>query len=269
MRGRLGLSAGTSTAQVPTAGRGSRPTSQATGAATKAPRLRIAIVGDSLAQNLGVGMLGWAKGSDSVVVKNFSMSGCPLALGGMRRWPDGYELPVRDECSWFVESGSSRWKDFQAFDPQVIVMQDGMNELVERRLDEWKTYYKAGQPTFDEWLLGEYRSAFDIFNPQGTRQLLQLNAVCADWDRVRHFEGFQPELDLRVASLNRDYAQLSAPNRTLVDLDEQLCPGGTYTDTVAGVSNGRYDGYHLTEDASIALATQWLGPLSIEAGKGS
>lgn len=230
--------------------------------------VRIAVVGDSLGVNLGDGLVAWSKTLSSVAVDNLAISGCPIARGGMRRWPDGYEAPTRANCEWWADPSSDRMQQLNAFDPQVIVLQDGMNELLERRLDSWSTYRRAGDPTFDSWLLGEYKLALQALNPSGNRKVIVLNAVCADWNRVPHFQGFAPELNSRITALNLDYNRLH--NETGVPVDDlagHLCPGGRYSDTVDGVPDGRPDGYHLSSDAATAVAHNWLGPICLDATK--
>ncbi|MDP9183277.1 MAG: hypothetical protein M3P04_10940 [Actinomycetota bacterium] len=230
--------------------------------------LRVAVVGDSLSMNLGAGLVDWSDSLSNVGVDSLGMSGCSLARGGMRRWPDGYERAWNPECEWWADPDDPRMKQLTAFDPQVIVIQDGMSELVERKLDEWATYRRAGDPTFDSWMLGEYRLALEALNPNGDRKVILLNAVCADWQRVSHFQGFGPELSSRITALNLDYNQLQSEARVTVDdLKEHLCPGGRYSDTVDGVSDGRPDGYHLSRAAALAVAKNWLGPICLDANK--
>jgi hypothetical protein len=97
-----------------------------------------------------------------------------------------------------------------------------------------------------------------------------LNAVCADWNRVQHYQGFAPELDSRVTSLNVDYDRLSSQTGVTVDdLKGHLCPNGQYSDTVDGVQDARPDGYHLSSAGALAVARTWLGPLCLDAAKPS
>lgn len=256
-------------AAAPAPTRTTTPTHRPTApAAPKPPALRIAVIGDSLAQDLGDGMLAWARQVPSTKVENLSLSGCPLGRGGMRRYPDGMEAAVRAECSWWDDPTSTTRRNLEALNPQVIIVQDALNEVVERKLDGWPTYRRAGDPIFDDWLLSEYTQLMSVINPHGDKKVLFLNAVCADWNRVPHMEGFAPELNSRVASLNADFDQLgSRVSIQLVDLKAHLCPGGKYSDTVDGVQNARPDGYHLTEEASDAVARSWLGPLALGASK--
>jgi peptidoglycan/LPS O-acetylase OafA/YrhL len=251
---------------LPSAGPSRTPgTTHSPSAQPAAPTLRIAVVGDSLADNIGDGMLAWDDEFTGVTVKNLAQSGCPIARGGMRRWPDGYESQVHELCGWWGDPTSAKRKQFEAFDPHVVVIQDGMNELVERKLDSWDSYRRAGDPTFDTWMVDEYREALAVLNPDGDRSLLLLNAVCADWNRVSHFQGFAPELNSRVTALNVNYGKLDGEHgAVLTDFKAHLCPGGRYTDTVDGVEGGRPDGYHLSLEAATALATSWLGPLCVD-----
>ena len=229
------------------------------------------MVGDSLALDLGDGLVSWSSSVSDTAVDNLSLSGCPLARGGMRRFPDGYEATIRSSCYWWDDPSSDRMKQLNAFNPQVIVVQDGLNELVERKLDSWSNYRRAGDPVFDSWLLSEYRLVVQALNPHGTRKLIFLNAVCADWNRVQHFQNVtqvNAELDSRVASLNVDYNQLHTDTGVPIDdLKGNMCPGGQYSDTVDGVPNARPDGYHLSSDGALAIAKTWLGPICLDAAK--
>jgi hypothetical protein len=219
-----------------------------------------------MAHSLSVGMVDWSASRTDVVVKNFGIDGCPLSRGGMTRYPDGYERPVRSVCDWWTDPGNSRRKDFEAFDPQVVVLQDGMNELLERKdVGGFNTYRKIGDPTYNQWLTGEFEQLFSVLNPYGTRTIELLNAVCADWSRVNHFNGFQLELDNRMRSLNLFYDGLASAGLVHKDFKSHLCPGGRYSNDVDGVQDGRYDGYHLTEEAATAVADVWLGPICLDA----
>jgi hypothetical protein len=231
-----------------------------------------------MAQGLGVGMIDWSASQDNVQVKNFGLSGCPLSRGGMTRFPDGYEREYKAECDWWSDPSTSKRQAFDAFNPQVVVVQDGMNELLERKLDGWNGYHKVGDrgllgdpdhPTwsFDDWLNDEYQQVLTALNPRGTRTFELLNAVCADWRNVNHYRGFQLELDNRMSSLNTFYDGLSAAGLLKKDYLSHLCPGNRhqYTSTVDGVQGGRYDGYHLTEEAATAVSEVWLGPLCLDA----
>jgi peptidoglycan/LPS O-acetylase OafA/YrhL len=261
------------TPQPTTPTRGTTTTPTRPGAPTQQPTkgpepVRVAVIGDSLADNLGGGLTRWAQEQGNVLIDDLAIPGCPLAYGGVQKFPDKMTRKVPDVCGWWADPSHARTRQLQQFDPDVIVIQDGMNELVERKLDEWPAYMRVGQATFDEWMLQNYRDLLDVINPTGERKVMLLNAVCANWNRTNHFNGFQLELDNRITSLNRDYDLLSSQTGVDVkDLRGNICPGGRFSDTVDGVPDARPDGYHLSEDAATAVATTWLGPLCLDAIK--
>jgi peptidoglycan/LPS O-acetylase OafA/YrhL len=232
--------------------------------------LRVAVVGDSMADGLAYGLEQWANARGDVVVYDLAIPGCPLSRGGTRQFPDGSPWSVPDECAWWDDPSSDRSQELAQFRPQVIVLQDGMNELPDRKLPSWSSYRHAGQPSFDSWLLSEYSAALKVFTGNNSyhSRVLALNAVCANWDQLG---GPWTDFDngtgaTRVSSLDTDSAELTVTNSRDVNYESYLCPNGQFTDTVAGVQNGRPDGYHLSKAASLAVAQQWLGPMILNQG---
>jgi len=239
----------------------------AAGAPSGPPPLKVAVVGDSMADGLAKGLDGWSR-THNVVVYNLAVPGCPISRGGGdRRFPNGSSFPVQDLCAWWNDPSSDRSTKFASFSPDVVVMQDGMNELPDRKLPSWPDYRHAGDPRFDSWLLNEYSAAADTFTRRGAT-LLNLNAVCADWetmgnswaDYTKNSDG-----DRRVAALDQISRTMAATGTRLGDLNAELCPNGKFTQTVAGVEDARPDGYHLSDAAAAAVATKWLGPMVLQA----
>jgi hypothetical protein len=162
-----------------------------------------------------------------------------------------------------------------AFAPDVIVVQDGLNELLDRKLAQWPTYMHPGQPQFDSWLLNEYSSAVKTLEATGNggkAKILFLNAVCVDWETVGgSFADYADngDGDARVASLDHTSSAVAVDNATVVDYQSHLCPNGKFSSTVDGVANARPDGYHLSPAAGDAVAQRWLGPLIRQGNKPS
>lgn len=232
--------------------------------------LRIAVVGDSMGADLGDGLVAWAKKRTDVVVYNLAIPSCPIGPGGTRRFPDGYTAAVSPACAWWQDPNDQRSVDLASFKPDVIVMQDSLNEMVDRKLDTWPTYQRPGDPLYDQWMLNEYNQAFTAMNPKGTATFLLLDAACGNWDQVSHFQGSASDYQGRVATMNNLYGGMTESS-TLhrASLDGNLCPGGQFTSTVDGVNDARPDGYHLSTSAELAVATSWLGPLAMKAGAAS
>lgn len=224
--------------------------------------LRVVVVGDSIGVNIGQGLQAWAEGRTDVAVYNLAVPACPISRGGERRLGPDRPFPVDEVCRWWSEPEAERREALEAFDPDVIVLQDGVNEVFDRRLPDWDHWRKPGDPQFDGWLIEEYRTAAQLWDAT----LLMTNAPCGDWDRYEHFDDLE-DPELRVSALNVGvYPRV--PGVEVADLHQRLCPGGRYQDDVEGVENGRPDGFHLSAEASHALARNWLGPLVLDAGEG-
>jgi hypothetical protein len=226
------------------------------------PPLKVVVVGDSMADGLAGGLAEWATARGNVVVYNLAIRGCPITRLGTRRFPDDTPWPVTDQCEWWSDSSSERSMNFNNFNPDLVVMQDGMNNVPDRKIPAWSDFKHTGQAQFDDWLLNEYATATKTFSAHHAK-ILFLNTVCANWDVVgTAWAGYDNgDGDSRVASLQRDDQAVATDNATIGDLNTHLCPKGKFSDSVDGVSDARPDGYHLSDDAALAVAQKWLGPL--------
>ena len=229
--------------------------------------LKVVAVGDSMGHNLGSGLEAWAKTQTNVVVYNLSVPGCPLARGTDRYFPDGYDWLIPDYCNWWGDKTSERWRAFATFAPDVVVMQDGMNELPDRK-GSWSGTRGPGDPQFDSWFLNELSKAVTTFKGTSGTRVLALNAVCAYWpDLGPGFSQYDGGVgDRRIAAIGRTTDGLSTAGAFPEDFQSHLCPNGRFTQNVDGVQDARPDGYHLSADAQYAVARVWLGPLVLQAG---
>jgi hypothetical protein len=211
-----------------------------------------------MALGLASGLNEWAEDRGDVVVYNLGWPVCPLSRGGEARYPR-YDSFSVEECRWWEDPGSERSERLRTFDPDVIVVQDGFMEMMDRRIPAWDGFRGAGDPVFDKWLFDEYRSMVATITGGGARMLF-LNAVCVDWDRHDQWA----DLSERPGRLNTDvYLPLSSLEK-VADLDGVLCPDGSFTDELYGIDDARPDGYHLSPEAARAVADRWLGPKVLE-----
>jgi hypothetical protein len=176
-------------------------------------------------------------------------------------------------CGWWDDPTSAQSKAVVDFDPQLIVLQDGMNEIIDRQEPGTSTYRRPGDPLHDSWMRDEYQALFTRLGGAGRRFLL-LNTVCADWEGLG--DSWAPfaggEGDRRISLMNNDYAALGATTSTpltIGDLQSELCKNGKFQSTVEGVSDARPDGYHLSDEAADAVVARWLGPLALKTGGSS
>jgi peptidoglycan/LPS O-acetylase OafA/YrhL len=223
--------------------------------------LKVAVVGDSLGNNLGAAMHTWAGQRTDVAAYNLAIPACPLSKGRMRRVGTSAdkEFDVQPVCEWEDDPTSKWYKAFYAFDPDVVVTEDGVNETFDRKLPSWEDWRGPEDPRFDSWLVGEYQTVVDRWRAEG-RMVLMLNAPCGDWKR--YFDQVSnPEQ--RVSALNT-LAYPAVTGVTVLDFFDRICPNGQYSDEVEGIPNARTDGFHFTTEAALALATNWLGPLVLQ-----
>jgi hypothetical protein len=218
------------------------------------------VIGDSLGHNLGVGLADWAQARGDVVVYNLAIAGCPLSRGGERRFDESETFEIDPKCGWWGDTYSERAQDLAAFDPDVVVVADGLNELLDRKLPDWSDWRRPGDPSYHEWLLSEYGNLITALrNLAGSdTDFLFLNAPCADFQRLTNWRRVSGPDD-RVTALDRSVYPVVV-GATQGDLFTELCPNGKYSDTLWGIDDARPDGIHLSEAASDELARRWLGP---------
>jgi peptidoglycan/LPS O-acetylase OafA/YrhL len=227
--------------------------------------LRDVVVGDSLGHNMGVGLDDWAKARGDVIVYNLAIAGCPLSRGGERRFDDSETFQIDPKCAWWDDPSSERSQDLLAFQPQVVVISDGLNELLDRKLPEWQDWRRPGEPSYHQWLLSEYAAFVSAMrNMAGNSvQLLVLNAPCGDFQRLSNWRRVDGP-DQRVSALDQSVYPVMVDTKH-ADLFAEICPDGRYSDTLFGIENARPDGIHLSRDAADELARQWLGPQVLDA----
>jgi peptidoglycan/LPS O-acetylase OafA/YrhL len=224
--------------------------------------LRVAVLGDSISQNMATGLILLGRERRDLQTVSFALSGCPISRGGERRISEGREFPISPECSWWDDPSSDRWKAFAELDPHVVVLQGAISESFDRKLPDWGDWRSPGHPQYDQWLLSEYRTAAQRLGSLGAAVLLE-NGPCSDWDRFPYFREMENGNE-RVVAVNRVLRLVTGVQ--LVDLYRRVCPNGTFEKDVEGVENGRDDGFHFTDEAALALARNWLGPIVYEAG---
>jgi hypothetical protein len=230
----------------------------------RAGALRVAVVGDSISANLGTGLQRWAANRPDLQVVVFSMGGCPLARGGERRVTPGNDFEIDPECAWWGQPNSRRQVRFNEYQPHLVLLDAGIDEVFDRKLDSWDDWRSPGDPQFDDWLVAEYTQAVRQWTAGGAKVLLG-DTPCSDWNRFEPFREMQNG-DARVKAVNKAYLRITGVER--LGLDARVCPGGRYSHDVEGVRDGRFDGFHFTPEAQDALARNWLGPIVMQTGAG-
>ncbi|MBW2275024.1 MAG: acyltransferase [Deltaproteobacteria bacterium] len=222
-------------------------------------RMRIAVLGDSLAFDIADGLTLWSKRDGRAKIWNAAIRGCGVARGA---WPGGPGRQRGNCDSWPLRA--EIW--LEEFRPEVVVVLSGGWDIRWRELPEWGGKRLIGDPVFDEWLYGQYNELLDFFRDYDV-PIVWLTTPCRvspmglttghfDPKRTRHLN------DHIVSRLGEE----RAGEMLLVDLDAELCPGGEYTRSLHGIEDFRRDGIHLSKAAKLWVGT-WLGEqlLAMEA----
>ncbi len=215
---------------------------------------RIMIVGDSVAERIGLGIERWTRQEGGATVVTYAQSGCGVADP---RFVTGLDARARVEP---CEAWKASWGQALArFRPDVVVVYSGGWDLLDREVPAWGSVRSPGDRDYDRWLAAEYASVVDRLSSHGAR-IVWLTSVCVrtpdvgpvgvfDLKRVRHLN------DAIIGPL-----AAARPDRvTVVDLFDRVCPGGAFSDQLDGVPNARPDGVHFSDAAADAVA-RWLGP---------
>ena len=216
-------------------------------------RLRVLIVGDSLALTVAVGMAPYAA-SYGIELGGRSHTGCSVAIalplddhgvvgdpfGNCPTWP-----------TWWAD-------DVRQLHPQVVGVVIGFWEVVDRWYQgRWQ---HLGDPAFDAYETAQLDRAVAILSSQGARVAL--------FTAPYFHTGEQPDGDpwpqddtARVDRLNQLIDQVAARHPgtvTVIPLHAFLDPGGRFTWSIGGKVVRQGDGVHTTLAGGTYLAPRVL-----------
>lgn len=223
--------------------------------------LRVMIVGDSVAAQIGWALQDWSQEHPGRIVSfNESHLGCPVARGGFKRVPSGDWGPVGDVCSnWalpvpadeMVKSEVVSWPTaLEVFQPEAVISHVSPWDVTDRKIagvaEEWTA---IGDPAFDAYLRSEYQAASELLTSTGAKlywlkgALLNREAVTDD-----HAE--------RISGLNRLVVEgiEALPGRDIVMVD---FPGFLGEIGAERDHSLRDDGVHLSQQGFDEIAP-WL-----------
>ena len=254
----LGVVSVTVATTLPTAA-GAAGTIRVVGTQYTGPPVRVAIFGDSVAWRMSVAMQESQPGSAyDVNIENDAIVGCGL-LRSTSYVAHGVPDPVNPACntgSPASQQWPALWKaDLAQFDPNVIVVLAGRWELL--NLEIGGQWLHIGEPVFDADLKRSLEQAVQVGTSSGALMVL-MTAPCFDSGEQPNGEPWPEDSPARLALYNQMVRQVAAEHPTNVQLEDfsaQLCPGGHFTTSFAGVQIRDGDGVHVVPDAA---AGQWL-----------
>lgn len=239
-------------------------------AAAPAPRrrvvagrpVRVLVAGDSVANGIGSGLIAWSKGAGRgrIEVSNSGQYGCPIARNGLYRFL-GQTNEFIAKCDWagfFPEFLNSE-------NPDVVMLQTGIWEVVDRVLRGDKKWRHLGDPLVDHYVESELLSAIDTLGASGANVAL-VTYPHLDAGANQGFSNLPESDPARIDRLNaivRDAAARRPGVVTVIDFQAWLAaqPGGELGD------GKRTDGIHFTDGYDRVIAA-WLGPKLERIGRG-
>jgi hypothetical protein len=220
--------------------------------------VRVMVVGDSVASNLGRALERWGRRTGRATVWNAAALGCGLAAGGVTNADPPYNRDSKKCIDW-----RSSWQQkVDEFRPDVVVVVNSAWDLPSRQLPGWRELKRIGDPVFDDWLVSQYQGAADIFGSHGAK-VVWVTLPCTGnvWAgfAISRTGAFDND---RIRELNQSILP-RLRGIEVVDLNGFVCPGGRFDPALGGVANARPDGLHFVDDAALYVA-DWLGPTVLE-----
>lgn len=141
--------------------------------------VRVLIVGDSIAAQIGWSLELWSEENPGVItVFNESHIGCGVVRYGQKRVADGSSGPVGDVCSdWaepvplqtVAEAEVVSWPTaIELFEPEIVVAMisgwDAVDRIVPGVADDWVAF---GDPIYDTYAYENYLAATDLLTAEG------------------------------------------------------------------------------------------------------
>lgn len=240
----------TSPTTTPTAEAGPTPTEP------PGPPPRVALFGDSTALLFIPGLIDWAVETGRMDFNAAAaIPGCGIGRGGERQNREAGVERVPEGCDF-----TTAWQQaLTTGEPDIAVVEIGLWDITDRRLDgddQWRT---IGDPVYDRYLRDELRVATDLLLETADSVVWVLKPPPVSTTRERGDPTFE-----RIDLFNEMLVDLFGddPDVGFADLDDWLAstPDGTDSRRL------RPDGTHFSEETSVELA-QWLGPAILEAAR--
>jgi hypothetical protein len=224
------------------------------------------VAGDSTGERLATAIEAWGAATPQVVaVGNASRVGCPISRGGVMHTAADAIGPVNDACNW--ETSAIQGLDgierptfgtvAAVWDPDIVVVSNGLWDVADRQMPGDDAWRQAGDPVYDDWLLGEMIAANDALAAHGAHVV---------WLTLSPWEGATRHPPERLYEPSADPARVVAYNRILDRLVAARPGTATVTDLAGWLASTgedarfRPDGAHLEPETAVEVVNRFLGP---------
>lgn len=222
--------------------------------------VRILVVGDSTAEATGAGLVAWAAANPQYAQVTVDAGpGCGLVLGGYLELNNG-QRDVDAVCGPYVrELIPEKVKELQ---PDVVVVMSTVWDVQDRRLTQDGPLLSPTDPAVEQAMTVSLAQFTDSLLAAGAPRIVWLKAP-TPLPSLAGGEDIQAQ-PARHSVLRRaiESVGFSRPAVHVVDLAAWL-----ETQPVGQDRAARVDGVHWSSDASLLIATQFLGPVIVNAAQ--
>lgn len=222
--------------------------------------VRILIVGDSTAEATGAGLVVWAAANPQYAQVTVDAGpGCGLVLGGYLELFNG-QRDVDAECGLYVRDLiPAKVTELQ---PDVVVVMSTVWDVQDRRLTQDGPLLSPTDPAVEQAITASLGRFTDSLLAAGAPRIVWLKAPTplpslGGGDDIQAQPGRHAVLRRAIESIG-----FSRPAVRVVDFAAWL-----ETQPVGQDRAARVDGVHWSSEASLLIATQFLGPVIVNAAQ--
>lgn len=220
--------------------------------------VRILVLGDSTAKATGGGLARWAAAHpDQAQVTIAGQAGCGFVQGGTRVFPEG-DQEISADCDEYVDATlAAKVAELQ---PDVVMMMTTAWDVINQRFDG--TGPEAPMdPEYRQRVQEDFADATQAVLDAGAPQVVWIAEPTVNpiWNPV-HSPQEEPERHAVLHETMADLAAADPEHVAVADLAWWIDDAGLAEDRPT-----RPDGVHLSPEAAERLATDWLGPLLVNA----
>jgi peptidoglycan/LPS O-acetylase OafA/YrhL len=217
--------------------------------------IRVLVVGDSVAEAVGAGVVGWAAENPSLAqAEVMAAPGCGFVRGGENFLGGSWNVYEAGCAEYFFEAVPDRAAEASA---DVVVLLGSEWDLLDRR---WENGAQLAPVDFTDRIDADYRSLTDTLLEVGVAEVvwLEMPVPNQNW-KANDLDADRARFGLLRAAMDR--LAESVPERvSVVDLESWLAGEGLDTDQEL-----RPDGIHFTPEAAIEIVDNWLGEQILRA----
>lgn len=217
--------------------------------------VRMLVVGDSVAEAVGAGVVGWAAENPSLAqAEVMAAPGCGLVRGGQYFLGGSWNAYQSGCTEYFFEVVPARAAEVSA---DVVVLLGSEWDVLDRR---WDGGDRLTPLDYTERIDDEYGFLTDALLGAGVAKVVWLEMPVPNPNQeANDLDADQARFGLLRAAMDR-LVELAPDRVSVVDLKSWLAAEGLDTD-----QNVRPDGIHFTPEAAIEIVDTWLGEQLLRA----